>query len=112
MVRLFPATIELTTLALVIAVGIGIPLGYFAARRFGTWLDSTAIVGSLIGITIPVFFLGFLLKYVFAVKLGWLPADRAVRPAHPRRRASDRVLRARRDHHRQPRRVVGRDSST
>jgi peptide/nickel transport system permease protein len=73
MVRLFPATIELTAVATVIAVGIGIPLGYFAARRFGTWLDSTAIIGSLIGVTIPVFFLGFLLKYVFAIKLGWLP---------------------------------------
>jgi len=73
MVRLFPGTIELTALAVVLAVGIGVPLGYFAARRFGTWLDSTAIVGSLIGITIPVFFLGFLLKYVFALKLGWLP---------------------------------------
>ncbi len=73
MVRLFPATLELTTVATVIAVGIGIPLGYFAARRFGSWLDSTAIIGSLIGVTIPVFFLGFLLKYIFAIKLGWLP---------------------------------------
>jgi len=73
MVRLFPATIELTVIAFVLAVGIGIPLGYFAARRFGSWMDSTAIVGSLIGVTIPVFFLGFLLKYVFAIKLGWFP---------------------------------------
>lgn len=73
MVRLFPGTIELTAVALVIAVGVGVPLGYFAARRYGTWLDSGAIVGSLLGVTIPVFFLGFLLKYVFAIKLGWLP---------------------------------------
>lgn len=75
MIRLFPATIELTFVAVVISVGIGIPLGYFAARRFGTWLDSTAVVGSLIGITIPVFFLGFILKYIFAIKLGWLPTS-------------------------------------
>jgi len=73
MIRLFPATIELTTLAAIIAIGLGIPLGYFAARRFGTWLDSGATIGSLLGITIPVFFLGFILKYVFAIKLGWLP---------------------------------------
>jgi peptide/nickel transport system permease protein len=82
MVRLFPATIELTALAVIIAVGLGIPLGYFAARRYGTWLDQLTVVGSLIGITIPVFFLGFLLKYFFAVKLGWLPttgrADRRI----------------------------------
>jgi len=54
-------------------VGVGIPLGYFAARRHGGVLDNLSVVGSLIGVTIPVFFLAFLLKYVFAVKLGWLP---------------------------------------
>jgi peptide/nickel transport system permease protein len=75
LVRLFPATIELTLLALVIAVGVGVPLGYLAARRHHTWVDNVSVVGSLIGVTIPVFFLGFILKYVFAVQLGWLPAS-------------------------------------
>ena len=69
----FPGTIELTIAALIFAVGVGIPLGYFAARRQGGPLDGLSVVGSLIGVTIPVFFLAFLLKYVFAVKLGWLP---------------------------------------
>jgi peptide/nickel transport system permease protein len=69
----FPGTIELTIAALIFAVGVGIPLGYFAARRHGGILDNLSVVGSLIGVTIPVFFLAFLLKYVFAVKLGWLP---------------------------------------
>jgi peptide/nickel transport system permease protein len=69
----FPATIELAVGALIFAVGIGVPLGYFAARRHGTILDNLSVVGSLIGVTIPVFFLAFLLKYVFAVQLGWLP---------------------------------------
>ena len=69
----FPATIELSVAALIFAVGIGVPLGYFAARRHGTFLDNLSVVGSLIGVTIPVFFLAFLLKYVFAVQLGWLP---------------------------------------
>src|SRR5829696_6825109 len=69
----FPGTIELSIAALIFAVGVGIPLGYFAARRQGTILDNLAVVGSLIGVTIPVFFLAFLLKYVFAVELGWLP---------------------------------------
>jgi peptide/nickel transport system permease protein len=69
----FPGTIELSIAALIFAVGVGIPLGYFAARRHGGALDSMSVVGSLIGVTVPVFFLAFLLKYVFAVKLGWLP---------------------------------------
>ncbi len=73
--RRFPATIELTVLALVIAVGIGVPLGYFAARRYGKPADHISVVFSLIGITIPVFFLAFILKYIFAVQLGWLPSD-------------------------------------
>ena len=69
----FPGTIELTIAAMIFAVGVGIPLGYFAARRQGGILDNLSVVGSLIGVTIPVFFLAFLLKYVFAVRLGWLP---------------------------------------
>lgn len=70
----FPATIELALAALLFAIGIGIPLGFLAARRYQTWADSTTIVGSLLGISIPVFFLAYLLKYVFAVKLHWLPS--------------------------------------
>lgn len=69
----FPGTVELTFAALLFAVVLGIPLGYFAARRQGSALDGASVIGSLIGITIPVFFLAFLLKYVFAVRLGWLP---------------------------------------
>jgi peptide/nickel transport system permease protein len=72
--RRFPATVELGLTAIVIATAIGIPLGYIAARRHGTWIDNLSVTGSLIGVTIPVFFLGFLLKYVFAVQLGVLPS--------------------------------------
>jgi peptide/nickel transport system permease protein len=70
----YPATVELGVTAMLIAVVVGIPLGYFAARRRGTWLDVTAVSGSLLGICIPVFFLAFLLKQIFAVELGWLPS--------------------------------------
>ncbi|MDT0319669.1 ABC transporter permease [Streptomyces millisiae] len=70
----FPATVELALSAMLIAVVVGIPLGYFAARRRGSWLDVGAVSGSLIGICIPVFFLGFILRAVFAVNLGWLPS--------------------------------------
>ncbi|MDQ3886823.1 MAG: ABC transporter permease [Actinomycetota bacterium] len=69
----FPATIELATLAILLAVVAGIPLGYLAARRRGTWLDNAGVLTSLVGVAVPVFFLAFLLKYVFAVELGWLP---------------------------------------
>jgi peptide/nickel transport system permease protein len=70
----FPATIELTVLALVVAVGIGIPLGYLAARHQGRFLDHATVTVSLLGVTIPVFFLAFLLKWLFAVQLGIFPS--------------------------------------
>lgn len=73
--RRFPATVELSIAALIIAIGIGVPLGYWAARRYGKISDHAAVTMSLIGVTIPVFFLAFILKYFFAVQLGWLPTD-------------------------------------
>ncbi|PWI07476.1 peptide ABC transporter permease [Streptomyces sp. NWU339] len=71
----FPATVELSLLAILIAVAVGIPLGYFAARNRGGWLDVSAVSGSLIGICIPVFFLALILKSVFAVQLGLFPVS-------------------------------------
>lgn len=71
----FPATIELSVLALILAVAFGIPLGYFAAKRRGSALDNATVVSSLVGVAVPVFFLAFLLKYYFAIKLGWLPVS-------------------------------------
>ena len=69
----FPATVELALAALLVAVLLGIPLGYLAARRHGSPLDTVLVGGSLLGTVIPVFFLAYLLKLVFAVQLGWLP---------------------------------------
>ncbi|MDC5697774.1 ABC transporter permease [Intrasporangium calvum] len=71
----FPATIELATLAILIAVLIGIPLGYFAARRRDSWIDNLSVMGSLVGVAVPVFFLAFMLKHWFAVELNWLPVS-------------------------------------
>jgi len=71
----FPATIELTIVALIFAVGIGVPLGYLSARFYGKLPDHIAVVISLLGVTVPVFFLAFIFKYVFAVQLGWFPPD-------------------------------------
>jgi peptide/nickel transport system permease protein len=69
----FPATIELTIAAMLFSLVLGIPLGFIAAKRYGTSLDHASLVLSLLGVSIPVFFLAILLKYVFAVKLGLLP---------------------------------------
>jgi peptide/nickel transport system permease protein len=71
----FPGTLELTVFAMVFAIGVGIPLGYVAARRHGSWIDSSSVVGSLLGVAIPVFFLAYLLRLLFAVQLGWLPGS-------------------------------------
>ena len=69
----FPATLELAGSAMLFAVAVGIPLGFVAGRRPQSWVDNLSTGGSLLGIAIPVFALGFLLKFLFSVKLGWLP---------------------------------------
>jgi peptide/nickel transport system permease protein len=70
----FPATVELAFAAMLFAILVGIPLGFIAARRYQGVLDNTSLVMSLVGISFPVFFLALILKYIFAVKLGWLPS--------------------------------------
>jgi peptide/nickel transport system permease protein len=83
----FPATVELAVAAMVFAVGVGIPLGFVAAKRYRTWFDHASLAGSLLGISVPVFFLALLLKYLFGVRLGWLPTigreDVTSAAAHP-----------------------------
>lgn len=70
-----PATLELSFFAIVLAVAVGLPLGYFAAMRRGSPLDSASIVVSLIGVAVPVFFLAFLLRYWFATQWHLLPVS-------------------------------------
>lgn len=69
----FPATVELALAAMLFAILLGIPLGFLAAKRYQGFLDNASLFASLIGISFPVFFLALLLKYVFAIKFGWLP---------------------------------------
>lgn len=71
----FPATIELSFFALLLAVTVGIPLGYLAARHRGSALDTGSVLFSLVGVAVPVFFLAFLLKWFVAVQLNWLPVS-------------------------------------
>lgn len=72
----FPATIELSISALLFAVLLGVPLGFWAGRRIGGWVDNLVVSGSLLGVVTPVFFLAILLKLVFAEWLGWFPTSR------------------------------------
>ncbi|POG43807.1 peptide ABC transporter permease [Streptomyces sp. ZL-24] len=71
----FPATVELSIAAILIAVAVGIPMGYLAAKRRGGWLDVASVSGSLLGICIPAFFLAMLLRGIFSVQLGWFPSQ-------------------------------------
>jgi peptide/nickel transport system permease protein len=82
-----PATIELAVGAMLFSIFFGVPLGFFAAKRYKSWFDHGSLVASLIGISIPVFFLAIILKYIFAVRLGWLPSvgrqDVLIAAEHP-----------------------------
>jgi peptide/nickel transport system permease protein len=71
--RFFPATLELATAAIIIAVIVGLPLGVFAAARQGSRFDHTVRVISLTGQSVPVFVLGLVALLVFYVKLGIAP---------------------------------------
>ena len=69
----FPATVELAVAAMLFSIIFGIPLGFFAAKRYGGLFDNLSLIGSLLGVSIPIFFLGIILKYIFAIQLGLLP---------------------------------------
>jgi peptide/nickel transport system permease protein len=75
-----PTTIQLALLALIFAVGLGIPLGYVAARFRGGIVDNAAIIGTLVGVAVPVFFLGYLLKYLLAEKISLFPTQGSLSP--------------------------------
>jgi peptide/nickel transport system permease protein len=70
----FPATLELSLVAAVIAVAVGIPMGVYAALRRGTFLSQVFLTISLLGVSLPTFLIGILLILVFAVLLGVAPS--------------------------------------
>lgn len=69
----FPATVELTLTALFLAVVIGVTTGIIAAVKRGTWLDASTMLIALIGVSMPIFWLGLMMQYLFGVNLKWLP---------------------------------------
>jgi peptide/nickel transport system permease protein len=70
----FPATLELSLVAAVLALVIGIPMGVYAALRRGTFTSQLVMTLSLLGVSLPTFLIGILLILVFSVSLGWFPS--------------------------------------
>jgi len=70
----FPATLELSLVSMSIALLIGIPAGIASASRRNTTLDGVTMVSSLVGVSMPIFWLGIMLIMLFSVFLQWLPS--------------------------------------
>ncbi|MBX3651346.1 MAG: ABC transporter permease [Burkholderiales bacterium] len=68
-----PATLELALLAMLIAIGLGVPLGLVAGLKPESWIGRTIMAGSILGFSLPTFWVGLMLILVFSVQLGWLP---------------------------------------
>ncbi|MGH7930332.1 MAG: ABC transporter permease, partial [Candidatus Binatia bacterium] len=77
-----PATIKLALSALFIAALLSFPLALLGASRRGTWRDRGALLFSLLGLSIPNFWLGPLLIILFSIRLGWLPVSGSAGVAH------------------------------
>jgi peptide/nickel transport system permease protein len=71
----FPATLELTVTAMLLALLIAFPLGIMAALKRNSWTDRLSLLFSLLGVSMPNFWLGPLLIIVFSIELGWLPVS-------------------------------------
>lgn len=78
----FSATLELATCALLIAIIIGIPLGIYAGLNPNGWITRIIMSSSVLGISIPTFWLGLMMIIIFSVILGWLPVSGRGETAH------------------------------
>ena len=71
--QLFPATVELALVAMFLATVVGVLIGVISAVKRNTWIDYTAMVGALVGVSMPVFWLALVFIMLFSVGLGWFP---------------------------------------
>lgn len=71
--RMWP-TFILSFASMIFAIAVGVPLGFIAALRPGSWIDTASMVGAVSGLSLPKFWLGLMLMYLFALVLGWLPS--------------------------------------
>lgn len=69
-----PATVELSVIAALLALVVGLPLGVYTALRRNSWISQAILAFSLLGVSLPTFLIGILLILVFSVMLGWLPS--------------------------------------
>lgn len=77
-----PTTIKLATASMLVAIVIGIPFGMLSAVKHNTWLDTLSTTFSLLGVSIPNFWLGTMLILIFSVTLGWLPVSGLSEPLY------------------------------
>ena len=75
-----PATVELATAAMVLSLLIGLPLGILSAVRRDSLMDQAARTGSLVGVSMPVFWLGLMALVIFYARLGWAPSAGQLNP--------------------------------
>jgi peptide/nickel transport system permease protein len=68
-------TVSLMIITLILSLAIAIPMGVIAAWKHGTWIDRLIMVGAVFGFSVPVFVVGYLLAYIFALQLDWLPVQ-------------------------------------
>ncbi len=75
MVQRFEPTLSLMAITLCLSVSIAVPIGVLAAWKVGTWIDRAVMAFAVLGFSVPVFVIGYLLAYVFALELEWLPVQ-------------------------------------
>jgi peptide/nickel transport system permease protein len=68
-------TLSLMCVTLVVAIGVAVPLGVLAAWKVGSWIDRLVMLFAVFGFSVPVFVIAYLLAYVFALELDWLPVQ-------------------------------------
>lgn len=71
----FPNTLILAAAAILVSLIIGIPVGIISAKKQYTWIDNTSMIGALMGVSMPVFWLGLILVIIFSLNLRWLPSQ-------------------------------------
>jgi peptide/nickel transport system permease protein len=76
----FPATIELAICAMIIALIVGLPAGIISAAKRNSIFDTTVMIGALIGVSMPIFWLGLMLAFLFSIFLKWLPFSGRIDP--------------------------------
>jgi peptide/nickel transport system permease protein len=68
-------TLSLMVVTLILAISIAVPMGVAAAWKQGTWIDRSVMAFAVLGFSVPVFVVGYVLAYVFALELDWLPVQ-------------------------------------